>query len=127
VPPYFFLRVCWYADSSILHAKVQQHAPLDGKCGGDSDENLAALGELDGIANQIKEHLAEAAGIADKGIGNIGGCVKGKLESLLLRADGASFQDLLQAVSKLERNQLDVEFSGLNFREIQNVVDDGKQ
>jgi hypothetical protein len=44
-----------------------------------------------------------------------------------LRADRASFQDLLQAVSKLEGNQLDFEFTGFNLREIQDVVDDGKQ
>jgi hypothetical protein len=44
-----------------------------------------------------------------------------------MRADGASLQDLLQTFAKLERNQLDFEFSGFDFREIQDVVDDGEE
>jgi len=44
-----------------------------------------------------------------------------------LRADGACFQDLLEALAKVERDHFHFKFAGLDFREVQDVIDDGEQ
>jgi hypothetical protein len=64
--------------------------------------NLPAFGELDRISDQVQEHLPDAARIADELIGNPGGGVERKLQTFLLRADGARLQDRLQALAQRE-------------------------
>ena len=78
---------------------MKQHAALDGKCRAHGHIDLPVLGELDGISDQVQEHLAEAAWIADDVFGNAGGRVERKLKPFLLRADGACLQNLLQALA----------------------------
>ena len=36
-----------------------------------ADDHLARLGELDGVADQVEQHLAQPAGVADQGVGHV--------------------------------------------------------
>jgi len=104
---------------------MKQNTAPDGERGRHCNQDLAAFGELDGIADQVQEHLAEAAGIAEQSLGD--GCwrLERKLKPFLLSSDGASFQYLLQAFPKLERNLLNFQFAGLDFLKVEDVIDDG--
>ena len=46
------------------------------------DDDLAALGELDGVADQVDQDLAQPAGVADQSVGNVGGDPAGQLQAL---------------------------------------------
>ena len=62
---YFFLSLRRNPDARVLYTEMKQRAALDGKCRAHGHIDLPALGELNGISDQVQEHLAEAAGIAD--------------------------------------------------------------
>jgi hypothetical protein len=123
----FFLEFRRHAYTRVLNSKVEQCAVRCCELGVDANVNVAVLGELDGVANQIQKNLAEAAGIPEKKVGNRIGGVEGKLKTFLARTDRAGFQSFVEAFAKTERDGPDLELSGFDFREVQNVVDDRKQ
>ena len=62
------------------------------RLGFDGQHHLAVLGELDGVADEIHDHLAQAAGVADHGGRHVGRDVADQLQSLLVRPGGQQFE-----------------------------------
>ena len=54
------------ADAGVRDDEMQPRLPPSVAVHGDADDHVAALGELDGVADEIDEDLAEADGVADK-------------------------------------------------------------
>ena len=71
------------ADAGVADVKMQpdfrrtgcQPVPLAGQAGSLSygDENFALVGELDGVAGQVEQHLAQADGISQEQVGRVSG------------------------------------------------------
>src|SRR6185437_4494383 len=86
-------------------------------------------GELDGVRQQVRQHLAEAHAIADalRLVDEDRVHVEEQLDLLvhgtLPDEEQAVGNDLLQ----VERNLLELELVRLDLREIENVVDDAEQ
>ena len=55
-----------YTDAGVADGKVNSHASVVGRFGFGTDNDLAFLRELDGIADQVHEHLPQAQWITDK-------------------------------------------------------------
>ena len=93
-----------------------------------STHDLAALGELDGVADQVDQDLAQPAGSPTRAVGHVGGDVAGQLQAL---ARGRAGQRLHACRSSMSRRSksiaLEVELAGLDLREIEDVVDDRQQ
>ena len=53
-------------DASVADGKVDSHAPVVGRLGFGTDNDLAFLRELDGVADQVHEHLPQSQWITDK-------------------------------------------------------------
>ena len=90
------------------------------------DRNLALVGELDGIADEVEQHLGKAALVA-MADGQIWGYVhrQGELLSGRERLDGRNdgVHDVLErVVRKIER-----QLTGLDFGEVEHVIDQAKQ
>ena len=68
--------------------------------------DLAMLGELDGIADEVDDDLAHPNGITEKGVGHIGGDMEGELDTLLARADAQGLQRAPERVTEAEGNVL---------------------
>ena len=51
--------------------EVQQHGVLIERCRIHGDHHFAALGEFEGVAHQVGEHLRQPAGIADEAVGRL--------------------------------------------------------
>ena len=68
------------------------------------DEDLAALGELDGVADQVDEHLPQPAGIADRDAGHVGQHVADELETLLFGAQRQRLQQVGEMIADRERD-----------------------
>lgn len=91
-------------------------------------EDLAGLGKFNGISDQVDEDLAQACGIADEGIGQIG--LAGKDEFELLFLGGLEAMDGSQFVEErveLERDGFEAEFSGFNFGKVEDIVEEDEE
>ena len=93
----------------------------------DPQRHFAFVGELNGIANQIEDDLTQACGIGANDFRNVPGDIAKKFETLFIGAIGERFQSGFQAIAQVEVAEFQFDLAGLYFREIENVVDDGKQ
>ena len=75
------------ADPRVADREAQVHAVVGGERRGDRDHDLALIGELDGVADQIHQDLAEACGITTDGARHLGRHVGKQLEVFFARAD----------------------------------------
>ena len=91
------------------------------------DDDLAALGELDGVADQVDEHLAKPSRIAEDGRRHVRLDVTGQLEALLVRARRQQPDRLLHGLAQVERHPLERQLPRLDLREVENVVDERQQ
>ncbi len=67
------------------------------------DDDFAPLGELDRVADQVDQDLAQPAGVADQGVGHVGGDPAGQLQALGVRPQGQGLQGLVQRVAQAKR------------------------
>ena len=71
-------------------AKRRLHLPSGRGLAGDfhAHDHLALVGELDGVADQVEQHLAQPAGVADQGVGHVRLHVADQLQPLLVGPHG---------------------------------------
>ncbi len=89
--------------------------------------NLAPLRKLHGISRQIHENLAKSPGIALKKRGYVRVDPANYLQAFLMCPDGNHFDSLLQRMMQIEVDDFQAELPGLDFREVQNIVDEAQQ
>ncbi len=89
--------------------------------------DLAAGGKFQSIAQQIDENLPQAGRVAGQGVGHRGRNMAIEFETLLMGADGQLVEEVLQAVAQAEIRGLNGQLAGFDFREIENIVDEGEQ
>ena len=91
------------------------------------EHDLARLGELHRVAEQVQEDLAQPRHVADDRRRDVALEQVGGVEMLLDGARGDEVERRLDAFAQVERLRLDVHPAGLDLREIEDVVDDGEQ
>jgi len=96
-----------------FEARAQQHA--------------APVGELDGVAGEVDEHLTDACFVADEAHRNMRLDLGDDLELLLEGARRQKFADAFERGAEIEGAFLDMDLAGLDLRIVENVVDDGEQ
>ena len=111
----------------VRHAELQHGVMVGLRLGFDGQHDFAALGELDGVADEIHDDLAQPAGVAHQGVGTSGRDVTGQLQSLRVGPHGQQFERRREAVGQVERDDVEGELAGLDLREVEDVVDDGQQ
>ena len=94
---------------------------------GNLDGNLACLGELDRIAHQIEQYLAQPDLIADDELRHIGIYQLPQLQVLFSGAQGKGLDGSIDHLAQIAGHPLDMEHARLDLREIQDIVDDGDQ
>ena len=94
---------------------------------GDMDHHLAALGELDRIAQEIGEHLAQASGVSTHPGGKARIQDIGQLQPFTVGTFGQQFQHVLHHHAQIEVGVLEGQFVGFDFGKIQNIVDNRQQ
>ena len=87
-------------------------------------DDFAALGEFDGVANQVDEDLPQPTRVAQQCVWHIGGDFEHELETFLVGSQPESGDGIGQGFSEPEIRFLEIESPGFDLREIQNVVDD---
>ena len=59
-------------------------------------DHLALVGELDGVAHQVEQHLSQPAGVADQGVGHVRLHVADQLQPLLVGPHGQGPQGIAE-------------------------------
>jgi hypothetical protein len=112
-----------FGDAHPGVADLDPHQVGPGRVHRHGHRHLAPLGELDGVAGQVGEHLAEAAGVA--GDHPRDGRVDGdhQLQALLLGQRRQQPDRALHQGPQLEVRDLEFEAAGLDLGEVEHVVD----
>ena len=80
-----------------------------------AENNLALGGELDGVPQQVNDHLAQPGGIANHEVSGAVRYVKDHLETLLMGLQREGAGRLAQALLKGELNALQLDAACLDF------------
>jgi len=125
----FALVLGGYADAGVPHGREQTHAPLIIAAAQplDLQDDLAVVRELERVAHQVGQHLSETQGVADDDLWHRGEGVADELDLLLDDGRAEGLGHGLEHVPDAERLLLELQLVGLDFREIEDVVEDAEQ
>ncbi len=119
------------ADAGVSDLEIQQNLGVGGRGDvarhPDLDGDGAALGELDGIVHQIDQHLAQTGAVAEDAARHGGIDEVGQLDVLGGGLQGKNIDGLLDAMDEFKGLVFQFHLAGLDFGEIENFIDDGKQ
>ena len=107
--------------------KRQHHALARERLAAHGDDDLAALGELDRVGEQVEQDLAQPGQVGADRRRHVALEDVGDVETLLGRARADQVERRLDALAQVERMRLDVHPPGLDLREVEDVVDDRQQ
>jgi hypothetical protein len=93
----------------------------------DAGDDLAMVGEFDGIDDEVGDDLTEAAGVAAELGGDIGIDEEHEFDVFFFGAVGEEFDGAFGGGEQIEVEGFEVEFTGLHFGEVEDVVDDGEE
>ena len=93
----------------------------------DPDEDVAAFGELDGVADQVPDHLTDTHGIADDSRGHRRVDVANELEAFLMCPHGERLEHVADRASHREGHRFELELARFDLGEVEDVVQDGKE
>ncbi|OQB97256.1 MAG: hypothetical protein BWX86_00421 [Verrucomicrobia bacterium ADurb.Bin122] len=87
----------------------------------------AALGEFEGVAEEIGDDLPEACGVADEGLGNVGGDIEGESEFFGLGVEAHGLDEGLEFGARGEGDGFEGEFTGFEFGRVEDVVEEAEE
>ena len=105
----------WKRISSFALARLDDH------------RDAALVGELDGVAGEIEQHLAQARGIAHDVVRQPLVDERCDLDAFRLRARRQQFDRFLDQRDERERPRLKIELAGFDLREVENFLDQRQQ
>ena len=111
----------------VMHPECKADLAVLAADAAHADFHLAAIGELDGVADQVVEDLAQAGRIAAQHGGHSRLDVVEQLDALLACTQRKRATGLGNHRDDREINALERQMPGLYAREIEDVVDDGEQ
>jgi len=95
--------------------------------GADAEDHFTFFCELDRVAQEVERDLADANGVAvDAARGGVG-VVEDQLDVLFSGDAGLEFEGALELLVEVEVDGFEDEFTGFDFGEIEDVVDDGEE
>src|SRR5688572_3920326 len=89
--------------------------------------DLAMIGKLDRIAEQIEQHLTQALFVREHEIRQLRRGFADEGEDLLLGPDPDDIGNAAQKSTQVERRLMKLELAGLDLREVENVGDQSQQ
>ena len=89
--------------------------------------HVTRVRELHAVADQIEEHLTDSSAVADQAARNVIGNFERELYPLLFCARREQVQNFFHGLIEFIGDIFQLDASGLDLREVQNVVDDDQQ
>jgi hypothetical protein len=115
------------ADAGVGDGELEPDAAAKLLAGAHADHDLALIGELYGVADQVGEDLAEARGVAEHCVRHVHAHVADQLQVLLLRAQRHGLERGLDAAAQRELDHVQVQAARLDPGEVEDVVDHRQQ
>jgi hypothetical protein len=113
-------------DAAVAHGK-DQFVAISSTRALHRQRDLAFLGELDRVRQQVQQHLPQPRHVAGHGHGHIGIDAGRKRQALLRSARTHQVQRRVHALTQHEGLRLELHAPGLDLREVEDVVDDRQQ
>ena len=116
------------ADAGVAHLEAQHGGVVAiARQQARREDDFAARRELDRVADEVEQHLAQPPGVAAQRRRQRGGDTHDELEALALRRAGHQRAGLLDALDEVEVHALEHQLALLDARVVEHVVDDGAQ
>ena len=115
------------ADAGVAHGDAQGDGVGRRVQRFDAHVDFAAFGELDRVADEVADHLAEAQRVAAQAVGHVRRDVDEEFEPFFAGGDGEEVAHVAQHVVEREVDMLDVDAAGLDLRVVEDVVEDAEQ
>lgn len=106
------------ADAGVAHRKLDHCTIPAAVTPGYVDEDITGGGELDGVADQIDEDLAQPRGVGDQASGHVIVDLVEQVEVFLLRRGADDGENLFDAARWLEGMRFQFQVARLDFRKI---------
>ena len=90
-------------------------------------DNLAILGELDGVAEEVEEDLLQARRVPGDQVRQADIKIHDQFQALLQRLEGELPDGLLQAMEEVEGDVFQLELPGLDLGKVEDVIDEREQ
>ena len=91
------------------------------------DEDLTVLGEFDRIADQVNQHLPQPGRVAGQTVRHLLGDEIDEFNALAGAALAEQVGDFGDQLARIELDHCQIETTGFDLRQIENVVDDPEQ
>ena len=111
------------ADAGVGDREAEPDGRALGADQPDRQAHRAGGGELDAVAEQVEQHLAQAVGVADGADGDVVGDLDGHRQALGGGFGGHQLDRIAHNFAHVEGGFLKVEAAGVQAGEIQDVVD----
>ena len=115
------------ADARVAHRHAKGCPPARGVHPADAHRHFARVGELDRVAHEVDDHLADAARIGLERRRQPGIEFAGEDQLFFARPPGQERQRLVDHLPEVDLAEFEPELARLDLGEIENVVDDGQQ
>ncbi len=93
----------------------------------DFDDHGSLVRELDRVTDEVDQNLVQAVRVTDQRAGDVGRQVAGEFEAFFVRPHGQDLDGLLDQVAEIEFDRLELDMAGLDFRQIEDIVDQMQQ
>ena len=120
-------RLLGNSHPGVPHFEIRQRIAVVALFAAHFNDDFPGLGELDGIADQVHQALAQALRVAEYAPRYLGFYIDDEFQALrggLKRHGGA---DILDVGAQIELDGLQFQLAGFDLLRNQNVVDDGQQ
>ena len=121
------LRLWRQADAGVLDGKPQAHFGLAPRHGLDLHHDLAAFGELDGVADKVDQRLMQLSRASAQPVGRIGAKTKPQRQALGGGQMPEQHAQPQQAVVEVEGLDLDGKTALLDLGQVQDLIDQVEQ
>jgi hypothetical protein len=91
-----------HADAGVAHIEAQGRSAALLLDAGDADRHFAVFGELDGVAEQVDQHLAQAQRVAVEAVRHAWAEQVAEFDVALLRLLGDQFDHFLEQLAQVE-------------------------
>src|SRR5262249_28545919 len=115
------------ADAGVRNAELDARVGVRLLAKDDRNRDLARVGELDRVADQVRHHLTETAGIAAEKDRKLRWNIEDQLEALLGGARAEEIEQVFELGPQIEVEGLELDLVRFDLREIEDVVDDREQ
>ncbi len=115
------------ADSGIAHFAADRASLCIAAGQPQTDRDLAAGGEFNGVGAEIEQDLSQPAWISDHVSGQQRIDVRNQFELLGMRLHGEQMRNIIDDGAQIHIDLLQIDLAGFDLGEIEDVVDDGQK